>query len=146
MNHNLTPDTSYEAPSQSSQNYNAPAPASPTYSAPSQTYAEPEEQTYSPPAPAPSYNAPSETAKPSYSPPASNYGSPEKETSEAQFEYETEQPSYNNEAPSNVPKRQASGFHIGNPPVYTNAIGTPDIWSMFNEEWGQRSTRRRGRW
>jgi len=90
----------------------------------------PEEQTYSPPALAPSYNPP-----------------------DADFEYQTELPSYNTSPDqyagnqSNVPKRQASGFYVGKPPIYTNAIGTPDIWNMFSQEWGQRrSTRRRGRW
>ena len=29
--------------------------------------------------------------------------------------------------------------------MFTKAVGTPDIWEMFNAEWGQRVNKRSGR-
>ena len=97
-----------------------------------------------PPAPAPSYSPPA----PSYSPPApaSSYSPP----AEAP---EVLAPTYNadplddesDDSDNYNDKRQASWPQdFGKPPVFPHGGGTPDIWSMFSEEWGQRLSRRIG--
>ena len=104
-------------PSKESNSYEPPPPDSPL--------AVPE-PSYSPPAPAPSYNEP--------------------DVVEDNFEFEAVEPDSGYRAPTSEgsqSKRQ-TGFYVGNPGVYTNAIGTPDIWNMFSQEWGGRVSRRRG--
>ena len=67
------------------------------------------------------------------------YGTPQAPTYNADpVEDESESPeSYND-------KRQVTGFYIGKPPVFTKAVGVPDIWDMFSQEWGQKLGRRMG--
>ena len=94
-------------------------------------YSSPEPQpSYSPPAPQPSYSPPA--SQPSYSPPAPqpSYSPPKP------------QPGYSPPSDNND-KRQATGFYIGKPPVFTKAVGTPDIWDLFSEEWGLKDNSRR---
>ena len=152
------PSTGYKQPEQS---YNAPSPPSTAYNQPEQTYnapsppstgyKQPEQPTYQstsnsydpPPA-----DSPLASPEPSYSPPAPAPSYNEPEIVEDNFQYEEPASGYSapsDDSQSNLPKRQASGFYVGRPPIYTNAVGTPDIWNMFSQEWGGRVSRRRGR-
>ena len=137
------PSAGYGAPAQT---YNAPAPSynapEPAYNPPAPSYNAPE-PAYE--APAPSYSAPAPT--PSYSPPAPSYNAPAPQPS---YSAPAPEPSYSAPDEYGSPqggngKRNAQGFFIGKPPVFTKAVGTPDIWEMFNAEWGQRVNRRSGR-
>ena len=162
------PEQTYNAPSppstgykQPEQTYNAPSPPSTGYNQPEQTYnapsppstgyKQPEQPTYQstsnsydpPPA-----DSPLASPEPSYSPPAPAPSYNEPEIVEDNFQYEEPASGYSapsDDSQSNLPKRQASGFYVGRPPIYTNAVGTPDIWNMFSQEWGGRVSRRRGR-
>jgi len=67
---------------------------------------------------------------------------------EDNFEFDAVEPDSGYSAPSSdesQSKRQAGFYGGGKPAVYTNTIGTPDIWNMFSQEWGGRVSRRRGR-
>ena len=44
---------------------------------------------------------------------------------------------------STTNKRESLGMLIGEPPVYTQSMGVPDIWNMFSNEWGSRLTKRK---
>ena len=141
---------SYNEPEPSQPSYNAPSPPSSGYDQPEQV---PEQPTYQPSSNSynpPSADSPLASPEPSYSPPAPAPSYNEPATVEDNFQFDVEEPASGYSAPaddshSNVPKRQASGFYVGKPPIYTNAVGTPDIWNMFSQEWGGRVSRRRGR-
>ena len=99
------------------------------------------EPSYSPPAPAPAPSYAPPAPSPSHSPPAEDPTVLAPTYNADPVEDENGDPeSYNN-------KRQATGFwkqDFGKPPVFPHGGGTPDIWSMFSDEWGQRLSRRMG--
>ena len=41
------------------------------------------------------------------------------------------------------PRRQTSGFYVGSPGVFTEAVGVPDIWTQFTDQWGARTNKRK---
>jgi len=45
----------------------------------------------------------------------------------------------------NKGKRESQGLLMGEPGVYTQSVGVPDIWDMFSNEWGNRLSRRNGK-
>jgi hypothetical protein len=53
-------------------------------------------------------------------------------------------PALNTADPENYnAKRHSQKFLAGSPVTLTSSLGTPDIWEMFNAEWGERIARRR---
>ena len=102
--------------------YNSPSP-SPSYDSPSPS------PSYTPESPSPSYESPSPT--PSYSPPAPPKSSYSQETASSNS--------------GDRPRRRHSSEYVGKAPVFSEGPRTPDIWEMFNAEWGQKVRRRAGR-
>ena len=84
------------------------------------------QQSYSSALPTQSYSSP----EPSYSPPAASYSYHEPDSN---F---TPEASVQDDESKKYEKRQATRFYVGKPDALKKPAGVPDIWDMFNHEWG----------
>jgi len=84
------------------------------------------QQSYSSALPTRSYSSP----EPSYSPPAASYSYHEPDSN---F---TPEASVQDDESKKYEKRQATRFYVGKPDALKKPAGVPDIWDMFNHEWG----------
>ena len=127
--------------SSSSYKSSSPPAAQSSYGAPPAA-----QPSYSPPAAQPSYRPPA--AQPSYSPPASSSYQQPSSSGESTDDESADSyglalsPALNTADPESYNgKRQT--FYAGSPATLSSSLGTPDIWEMFNAEWGERIARRR---
>ena len=97
---------------------NSPSTLSPTQAEPANNTSQP---IYFPPDQEPSFSPPAPVTSSSISPSASTFNADLGEEGNDSQEI-------NNE------KTQPTGLNVGRPPVFTEAVGVPDIWNIFSAE------------